>query len=364
MSANLRFNQTIDRIAGGGYQADAILGSWIFEVRRNLKDTRSLRDTLLQMAHIAASKQDRNAILILDRPGITTERVHEEWNLFTRILDTGLKDRIGIVGEIPGFGLDWLAGELPGDFTNWKQVVHEILHHKEIVTAKARSGAFFDVLRILLVHWLRGDPPVSTKQLTEETGFSYPTVAASLGKLQGDLARGSNRSVGFKKFPIDAWTKLLVDANTIRRTRRFTTDARPRSPEAMLVRLRELRTTDIAVGGVLGARHWVPGLDIAGTPRLDLTVNFGMPQRRDWPMPDVAPPHDFIRKLDPALRPAHRNEAANLVVHSLDTPETFSKRDDDGIVWANEAECLLDLQEARLESQAQEFLHRLTPASP
>jgi len=114
----------------------------------------------------------------------------------------------------------------------------------------------------------------------------------------------------------------------------------------------------------LGARHWHPGIDLVGTPRLDLTVNFPMPRQRHWPMPDAALPHDFIRKLDPALRPASRDEPAFLVVHALLTPETFSKPGNDGTVWANEAECLLDLQEARLETQAQEFLKHLAPTSP
>ncbi len=362
--SELCFDEPISGIAGG-YRADATLGSWIFEIKRNLKDVRSLRESLLLMAQIVASREDQHTILILDQPGITQDRILDEWNQFTRILDTGLKNRIAIVGEISGFGLDWLAGELPGDFTDWKPVVHEILHRDVRASPKAaRSGAFFDVLRTLVVHWLRGDAPVSTKQLIEETGFSYPTIATSLGKLSHYLMRGPNRSVGLRRFPLDAWQKLLVDAGSIRQTRRFTAEGRPRSPEAMLARLRELGVGDIAVGGVLGARHWVPGIDIAGTPRLDLTVNFAMPQQRDWPIPDAAPPHDFIRKLDPALRPAASNEPAILVVNGLFTPEIFSKPGNDGTIWANEAECLLDLQEARLDAQAQEFINHLAPTSP
>lgn len=361
--SKLLFEQLIDGVAGS-YQADAVLGSWIFEVKRNLKDVRTLRDALLQMAHIAASRPDRHAILILDQPGITADRVLEEWRLFTLILDHGLKDRIAIIGEIPGFGVEWLAGEVPGDFANWKLVVHEILQREVKASPQARSGAFFDVLRVLLVHWLRGEGPLSTKQLTVETGLSYPTIAKSLDRLSDYLMRGSNRSVGLRRFPLDAWRKLLVDAESVRQTRRFTAEGRARSPEAMLSRLQELRATDIGVGGVLGARHWVPGLNIAGTPRLDLTVNFAMPPQRQWPMPEAAIPHNFIRKIDPALRPAGRDEPAALVVHSLFTPESFLKTGDDGILWANEAECLLDLQEARFETQAQEFLDHLAPASP
>jgi hypothetical protein len=42
---------------------------------------------------------------------------------------------------------------------------------------------------------------------------------------------------------------------------------------------------------------------------------------------------------------------------------TFFQKSDDGMVWADEVECLLDLHEARLESQALEFLELLTPQS-
>ena len=359
---SLKFEQPIDGTLG--YVADAVLGDWIFEVKRRTRDIRSLREAFQQIAQVAASDHRRFGILILDEPAVTSDRIRDEWEHFTRILEYDLKQRLGVVGTIGGFGIDWLAGEPPVEFMagNWRDTVHQIIHREEKVHPKPRTAAFPDVVRTLLVHWIRRHPPVALKQLMAETGYSYPTIATALEKLGSSLVRGSNRSVGLEFFPHDAWVKLLADTENFRFTQRFIASGRPRTPEAMVSRLGELGRKDIAVGGVLGARHWYPGLDLSGTPRLDLTVNFAMPSLREWPVPDSTPPDDFIRRLDPALRPASRDEPANLVVHVLLTPETFFESAGD-TVWANEAECLLDLQEARLEAQANEFLNHFKSKS-
>jgi hypothetical protein len=147
---------------------------------------------------------------------------------------------------------------------------------------------------------------------------------------------------------------LVAQAEIVRFTQAFTDPSmRPRSPEVLLQRLRELKRSDIAVGGVLGARHYLPGLDLVGTPRLDLVVHTLRPEGS----------HEFLRKLDPALKPAKRGEPARVFVHTLCRPVTLFQESGDGVVWADEVECLLDLHEARLESQALEFLERLAPKS-
>ncbi len=345
------------------YVADATYGRWIFEVKRRLKDVRTLRDALQTAALVAYSDPACESVLILDEPCLTSNRIWEEWELFTRILDPELRKRIHIVEEIKGFGSSEVAGFFSDEIGDWRQIVNQILRHEDTAPPPSRPSAWSDVLRVLMVHWVRKDGPVASKQLVEETGFSYPTIASALDRLSKYLLRGANRSVGLQRFPLDEWQKLLVNADEVRHTRRYTVEGRPRSAESMVSRLRELNASDIAVGGILGARYWFPGIDLIGTPRLDLTVNFSMPPDRNWPRNSTSPAYDFIRKLDPALRPANSYEPAVVVVHSLFTPTTFFKKGSEGTVWANEAECLLDLQEARLEAQAQEFINHLTPPS-
>jgi hypothetical protein len=71
-------------------------------------------------------------------------------------------------------------------------------------------------------------------------------------------------------------------------------------------------------------------------------------------------PNDFLRRLDPALKPVERAETPQVVVHTLYRPESFFTHADKRDIWADEVECLLDLHEMRLESQALEFVESLS----
>lgn len=64
----------------------------------------------------------------------------------------------------------------------------------------------------------------------------------------------------------------------------------------------------------------------------------------------------FLRQLDPALKPGNTGESARVVIHALHQEHVFFERDKDGVLWADPVECLLDLHEMRLETQASEFL--------
>jgi hypothetical protein len=214
------------------------------------------------------------------------------------------------------------------------------------------SEAFLDILRLLLVHWFRQTGPLTSKDLCAQSGFSYPTVAIALEKLEPCMMRHSDRRIELRSFPRDAWFKLVAQAEKVRSSQGYADrSGRPRPPEVLLDRLRELARDDIGVAGVLGARHYLPGLDLMGTPRLDLVVH----SKR------MRAPNDFLRRLDPALKPVERGESPQLVVHTLYRPETLFTHTDKGDIWADEVECLLDLHEMRLESQALEFVERLTP---
>ena len=110
---------------------------------------------------------------------------------------------------------------------------------------------------------------------------------------------------------------------------------------------------NIAVGGVFGAKHYHPSLDLVGSPRLDLTIH-STGSRADL---------GFVERLDPALRKVEDpSEPANLVIHFLRRHDSLFDKGSDGLNWADPVECLLDLHEARLEPQALEFLNSFTTA--
>jgi len=62
-------------------------------------------------------------------------------------------------------------------------------------------------------------------------------------------------------------------------------------------------------------------------------------------------------RLDPALEKAtRRDESPTLVIHTIRRAESLFQPVENDLPWADPVECLLDLHEARLESQALEFL--------
>jgi hypothetical protein len=126
----------------------------------------------------------------------------------------------------------------------------------------------------------------------------------------------------------------------------------PESPAALLRRLGKVAPEGVAVGGVAGARHYHPGLDLVGLPRVDLSVH--------------APTRDveiaFVARLDPALKQVEDPaDPARLVLHFVRHANALFTPSPGGLPWSDIVECLLDLNEAGLQPQAFEFLDALTP---
>jgi hypothetical protein len=335
------------------FRADAILGDSVFEVLIEPRDVRRVRVALMEIARISSTVRDRRGIIIVDEPQMSEARLLGEWEGIQSIFRNEILEHLALVIRRKGFP-ERIVGKLT--FAEQKSIdaVVEHARRNSPQPLKRRTEAFFDILRVLLVCWIRQSGPVSIKELGEQTGFSYPTLSDALEKLEPQIMRHSDRSVELRSFPRDAWFKLVAQAEKVRYSKGYSDrSGRPRSLEVLLDRLLELRRDDIAVSGVPGARHYLPGLDLTGTPRLDLVLH----ARR------IGESHNFLQNIDPALKPSERGEAPQVVIHSVSRPISFFVTDAKGTTWADEVECLLDLHEARLESQALEFLERITPGS-
>ena len=180
-------------------------------------------------------------------------------------------------------------------------------------------------------------------------GYSYPTVAKALERPESVVQRGSDRSVELSRFPREEWSRLVAGAAESRSTVRFVdASGQPRSAEALLEPVKRLRRQDVAIGGVIGARHHHPRLDLVGAPRLDRSVH----------CPENALDLTFVGEIDPALQRQTQDAGrpASLVVHCVRRRESLFALDADGLAWTDPVECLLDLHEARLEQQAEEFV--------
>ena len=330
--------------------ADAEYGDTILEVRLDVKEVRRLRGTFLEMAEFAAMETGKNVVLILPEPLVSDERINEEWIAFTEVIRPELLARLVVTirrgGEYTGIPHP-PSVELHG-------VIDQVIGHIAAKVSRTPRGSetYYDILRILILQWMRKAGPMTSKWIAETAGCTYPTVAAALDRLEKYLTRRSDRSVELRSFPRDEWSRFVANADHVRGTRRYADGSgQPRSIDSLLARLQRMKSPDIAIGGVSGAKRLFPALDLVGTPRLDLTVHS---RRRE---PDLG----FLRRLDPALRPAEQNEPARVVVHLLHQPVVFFETDAEGAVWADPVECLLDLHELRLEAQAAEFLAYLSP---
>jgi len=324
---------------------DAYTRHGIFEVKTGLRSVDGLRAAVLMVAQELEPDPATRGYLILSDPGISMDRLKREWHEVLRVLQVPLAGRLTLIVFKDGHaeGLP----ELPSDAV--MEEVNEIVAAEESAgTRQRRPDSFFIVLKLLVNRWVTDGEPVTTSWLMEAAGCSYPTVAAALKRLGRAVSRGSDRRVALNRFPTQEWTQLVLAADRLRGTVRFADrSGQPRSPEDLYRRLNQMQRSDIAVGGVLGARHWCPALDLHGTPRLDLSVH------RHGGRLDLG----FVSKLDPGLiRTEDPQEPALLAVHVVYRADPMFEKRQAHPPCADPVECLLDLHELHLEAQAKEFL--------
>jgi hypothetical protein len=325
-----------------GYEPDGRWGDVWVEVKPRTHSFRNVRASLLGLAYLLASEPGKRGLLVLADSRITEKRLKGESHLVQRTLRPDVAQRLALVIE-KDQGYVGIPDDLGEDFRAWL----DALVRKETRDGKLRQS-HYAVLEVLLHQWLLGKGPMTTDWIMKTVGCSYPTVAGALRRLDQVLIRHSDRRVELRRFPSEDWARLVAMSDEVRSTTRFVDrSGQKRSPEALLRRLARLARADLAVGGVIGARHYHPDLDLAGTPRLDLSLH--CPAKRvDW---------SFVERLDPALeKTERRDEPAALVVHLVRREASLFQPGEDGLQWADPVECLLDLHEARLEAQAKEFV--------
>jgi len=335
-------------VADTGYRPDGQWDDVWVEVKFETHGIRNLRASLLGLAYWLTNNPTSRGLLVLVDSRITEDRLHHEWKLAQQTLHPEILERMAVAFAKKKHYVG-LPRDLGDDFRVWLD---------QLVLKESREGkpreSFYAILEVLLHQWLLGKGPMTSKWIMKTVGCSYPTVAASLRRLESTLLRHSDRRVELRYFPKDEWARLLAVSDEVRSTTRFADrSGQPRSVDSLLNRLKRLGRSDIAVGGVIGARHYQPALDLVGTPRLDLSLH-SRGKNVDW---------NFVKQLDPALQETkRRDEPAPLVIHLVRRVRSLFEPGEDRLPWADPVECLLDLHEGRLESQALEFVRSFRTA--
>jgi hypothetical protein len=328
---------------------DAEVGHRLIEVKIGAAGIRGVRMGLMQLAYALAKRPETEGILVLSDAAITEERLLEEWKQAATVLRADVMNRLTLCIEKEGR----VRGITRSIDLDLKRIVLDEVEKEQANAGPRlnRADASFVVLKILLHQWLTKGGFVSANWLARTSGYTYPTVANVVQELGSLIERGSDRRFRLRWFPQEEFARLVALSDRARSTARYTdSSGQPRSPEAHLARLEKLNLPGLAIGGVLGAKHYDPDLDLVGTPRLDISLH-ARDQRADV---------NFIEKLDPALKRISDPLApASVVVHTVYHADSLFVPREGGLHWADSVECLLDLYDAHLDIQAGQFLDAL-----
>ncbi len=331
------------------YDVDGVL----IEAKSGLQAIHWVRNVFLRLAYTLSNRPEARAFLLLIDPELSETRIREEWRMAQKAFRPDLLVRLQFVIYKDGNYTGIPHEPATADIELLERVRRtEVSHGRHRLQRPDYSG---EILKILLLQWFRKRGPVTSVWLSNTVGCNYRTVARTINSLGNSVIRHSDKSVELGYFPKDPWNRLLVTSNRSRATIRYSDQSgQPRSTESLLNRLIRLKRPDIAIGGVPGVRQLHTDIDLVGSPRLDLSIH----------CPGTYTDVDFVKLLDPALERENNPEnPASLVLHFVRRKTAMYIVDPGGVTWADPVECLLDLYEARLDSQAFEFLDVLSPAS-
>ncbi|MDY0748031.1 hypothetical protein SNE35_26260 [Paucibacter sp. R3-3] len=318
-------------------------------------NARDLRDAMLGLVYQLEepNHQGDMALCLLVKSRLTSSRLMEELDRFRRILEPGLKDRIFLAAMNDHGGIH---GRLPdGDVRSGEYGLLPFLHEavRSTLSQGGKKVSRQAVKSALINRWVRGEGRQTMPGLQHDTGASRPTIQAALSDL---MAMGvldhlpSPHGVSLYQMPWPAWRALAGEHAGLRRSYRYV-DATglARSPVRMAERLAHPRNEDrrglVALGGVLGARHYFADLNLSAPTRLDLSIYDG----------DLG----FVRELDGGLVLSDDPQARPvLVVHRTIDREASATIAPEGAV-ASPMDCMADLIESGLLEQAEEFSWRL-----
>lgn len=331
---------------------DARVGNSLIEVKFGVDALRTIRTSLMQVAYpVGEDPALRGYVILVDSP-ITAERLRDEWKRAATVLRDDVLHRLTICIQKEGR----FTGIPHDPDAETQRILAEVVEAERGKVSNARTDYSFVIPKLLLHRFLTSGEPATSEWLARTAGCSYPAVARALRPLRSLLERRSDRSLVLRWFPKEEFGRLVAVADRARSTVRFADQSgQPRSVESNLRRLEKLNPTSLAIGGVLGAKHYYSELDLVGAPRLDLSLH----------CPGQRMNLDFVGELDPALKRVEDPLApATLVVHAMRQADPQFIPRDGGLAWADPVECLFDLYEARLEMQAAQFLEALERKRP
>lgn len=236
---------------------------------------RDLRAQLVALAYqVRALGGSSMGVCIASGTRLTEERMNAEITQFRRLLDGSLATRLHIVraqaGRITG------ALDTPGEFQAWAL---DLLRGESTSQTRLMPAQQL-VVSALAQMRMANATPSAIKDLQAECQASYPTVAKALKTLAGrGLLEDMQRGQGVRFRPLDAseWMDLATDHARHRQVVLYADPTRLTTPSRLAIHALQLLARNglprsTRIGGVVGAAHHFPLLDITAPCRLDITA--------------------------------------------------------------------------------------------
>jgi hypothetical protein len=329
------------------YAKNGVVG----EVKHALRSVNALRAVFLQLAVYLARHQDARGFILLDEPLVSDDRLRAEWTGFVSATRPEVAERLSLVKHAERSYLGWPQRPAPDLLEHVRQALHPQPLVQGLTLPRADCPSL--VLIVLLESLLAGTSPgsLTVKSIGQRAGCSYPSVAAALRGLEPTLRRAPGRGVELRRFPVREWRALVLASRKVRSSRYYRDrSGQPRQAGALMERLARMQLNHVAVGGVAAASAWYPGIDIAGNPRLDLSVH----------APGKHVDLGFVQALDPALQEeADPAAPAHLALHFTRSRESYHTQLAPGLQRAGRVDSLLDLYDLRFDPQADEWLREM-----
>lgn len=322
-------------------------GRMTVQVTVGMRTARDLRSMLMDAAYSLRGSDKQTFLCLLFKSGFSTRRLVQEVAQFQAVVREDLGRRVQVH-----------ALKSPAD------LIHALppnIHDAELQELQARiaealsgkptSSSREAVVGTLLHRWINKLPPVKVAELAALSGASIPTVYAALTTIEAAcLQRDEERRVSLAGFSADAWQKWLSISTDGPSAKFIDRSGSPRSPEKLARQLVKLGRQDVAIGGVLGAKHHFPGLDITAAPHLDVVVHGT--QHTDL---------SFVEQLDPGLvRDDSIDAHGHVIVHFVNRPHSLFEIKE-GVVWADVLDCMVNLWDSHLVHQVENLINHIAP---
>lgn len=303
----------------------------------DLKNTRDLRSLLLEAAYaLLECPLATEAHIYLHHCTLAKRRVTMEFEKFKKIALPKIAKRINLHDT-----------RLPAE----REMV---LSEKAVGTAidhprKPNAASQEAVVAYLLQRYLESLPGVSVSTVAEQTQASLPTIYKVL-KIYGHcIDRDSEeKTLRLRSFGQNDWQHWIQRSNQLSSVYLIDRSGAPRSASRLAKGLARLKREDIAIGGLMGALHHLPGLNATASPQLDILVHGT--RRADL---------SFIAEIDPGLELHEgRPDVAHVVVHFIDRPAPLFVRYG-GQQWGSLPDCIANMHKAGLTHQVNDALRLL-----